>query len=54
MYVVENGAARLHVVVPGEADGDSIRITSGLQGNETVATNHLAELYDGAPVETGR
>jgi multidrug efflux pump subunit AcrA (membrane-fusion protein) len=50
-FVIENGVARLHVVVPGEVDGDSIRIASGLTGSETVATGRLADLYDGAAVD---
>lgn len=49
-FTVENGAARLRVVVPGDAEGDSIRILSGLNGGETVATSNLNELFDGAPV----
>jgi multidrug efflux pump subunit AcrA (membrane-fusion protein) len=51
LFTIENGVARLKVVVPGEADGDQIRIVSGLSGNETVATARLGELYDGASVE---
>lgn len=53
-FTVENGTARLHVVTVGDVDGDAIRITSGLAGSETVATSHLAELYDGAPVAEPR
>jgi multidrug efflux pump subunit AcrA (membrane-fusion protein) len=52
VFVVENGKARLRVVVVGDADGDVVRIASGLAGNETVAVNHLSELYDGAAVES--
>jgi multidrug efflux pump subunit AcrA (membrane-fusion protein) len=52
VFVVENGKARLHVVVVGDADGDVVRIASGLTGNETVAVNRLSELYDGAAVES--
>ncbi len=51
VFTIENGVARLRVVVPGANDGDSIRITNGLSGGETVATNHLSELYDGLLVE---
>lgn len=54
VFTVDNGTARLHVVTVGDVDGDTIRITSGLTGSETVATNHLAELYDGAPVTGAR
>jgi multidrug efflux pump subunit AcrA (membrane-fusion protein) len=50
-FVIENGAAHLRVVMTGEAQGDQIRITSGLTGHETVATSRLGELYDGARVE---
>jgi multidrug efflux pump subunit AcrA (membrane-fusion protein) len=50
VFVVDNNVARLHVVLTGETDGDAIRILSGLSGKETVATNHQADLFDGAPV----
>jgi multidrug efflux pump subunit AcrA (membrane-fusion protein) len=52
VFAIENGKARLRVVVVGDADGDRIRIASGLTGNETVAVNRLSELYDGAAVES--
>ena len=51
IYVIQGGEARLHVVLTGDLDGDSIRVVSGLSGNETVATSGQAALYDGAPVE---
>jgi len=50
-FTIENGAARLKVVVPGETEGDTVRIMSGLTGNETVATARLGDLYDGAAVD---
>jgi multidrug efflux pump subunit AcrA (membrane-fusion protein) len=50
VFILENNAARLRVVVTGDADGDQIRVTNGLAGNETLATSHLGELYDGSPV----
>jgi multidrug efflux pump subunit AcrA (membrane-fusion protein) len=50
VYVVEGGIARLRVVLTGDAEGDLIRIVSGLTGAETVATNHQSDLFDGAPV----
>jgi hypothetical protein len=52
VFTIENGKARLRVVVVGEAEGGQIRIASGLSGNETVAMNHLSELFDGAAVES--
>jgi multidrug efflux pump subunit AcrA (membrane-fusion protein) len=51
VYIVQDGQARLRVVLTGDLDGDSIRILSGLLGNEAVATNSQGALYDGAPVE---
>jgi multidrug efflux pump subunit AcrA (membrane-fusion protein) len=50
VFVIENNFARLRVVLTGETDGASVRILSGLTGNETVATNHQTELFDGSPV----
>ncbi|HUB82325.1 MAG TPA: efflux RND transporter periplasmic adaptor subunit [Bryobacteraceae bacterium] len=51
VYFIDNGKARLRVVVLGDAEGDQIRIASGLAGTETVAVSRLSELYDGALVE---
>ena len=54
VFAIDNGTARLHVVTVGDVDGDAIRVTTGLTGSETVATSHLSELYDGAPVTEPR
>ncbi len=51
LFAIDNGMARLKVVVPGDAAGDRVRIINGLTGSETVATAKLGELYDGAAVE---
>jgi multidrug efflux pump subunit AcrA (membrane-fusion protein) len=51
VFTVENGTAHLKVVVPGDSDNTSMRIASGLTGNETVATARLDQLFDGAAVE---
>lgn len=51
VFAIENGVARLRVVVPGETDGDAVRIAGGLTGNETVATARPGDLYDGAAVD---
>jgi multidrug efflux pump subunit AcrA (membrane-fusion protein) len=53
VYTIENDVAHLRVVVTGETEGDEIRITSGLNENAVVATNHLSELFDGAQVTVG-
>lgn len=49
-FVITGGKSRLRVVQTGETAGDSVRIVSGLNAGETVATSNLSELYDGAPV----
>jgi multidrug efflux pump subunit AcrA (membrane-fusion protein) len=51
VFAIENGVARMKVVVPGEQQGSQVRVVSGLTGSETVATARLSELYDGAAVE---
>ena len=51
IFTIENNTARLRVVVPGEVEGDQIRVVNGLAGNETVAVTAQHELFDGAPVQ---
>jgi multidrug efflux pump subunit AcrA (membrane-fusion protein) len=53
VFTIDRGTARLHVVLAGDGDGDSIRIASGLAGGETVATSSQSELFDGATVRIG-
>jgi len=50
LFTIDNNTAHLHVVVPGDAEGDQLRILSGLNGNETIAISGINELYDGARV----
>jgi RND family efflux transporter MFP subunit len=50
VFVIEGTTARLRVVQLGEADGDMVRIVSGVSAGEVVATSNLEHLYDGAPV----
>lgn len=55
VFVIDNSTginvSRLRVVLTGETEGSSVRIISGLTGNEIVATNHQADLFDGSPVK---
>lgn len=51
VFMIIDETARLAVVQLGERDGDMIRILSGLPDGAVVATDHLADLYDGQPVE---
>jgi multidrug efflux pump subunit AcrA (membrane-fusion protein) len=53
VFTIDRGTARLHVVLAGDVDGDSMRIASGLAGGEVVATSSQSELFDGAPVRIG-
>ena len=50
VYAIEDGAARLRIVQPGERKGDSVRIMSGLTAGAVVAVGKLDDLFDGAPV----
>jgi multidrug efflux pump subunit AcrA (membrane-fusion protein) len=50
VFVVENGKARLRVVSAGEATSDQIRILTGINAGEIVATTNQLELFDGAIV----
>ncbi len=51
VFMIIDDTARLAVVQLGERDGAMIRILSGLPADAVVATDHLADLYDGQPVE---
>jgi len=51
VYVVDRGQARMRVVLTGEALGDSIRVQSGLVGNESVVIANQSQLFDGAAVQ---
>lgn len=50
VFVIQNGKARLRVVQIAAADGDNIRITSGIAEGESVALNNQIDLFDGVPV----
>jgi multidrug efflux pump subunit AcrA (membrane-fusion protein) len=51
VYVVDHGQARMRVVLIGEAQGESVRVQSGLAGNESVVTANQSQLFDGAAVQ---
>lgn len=54
VYIVERSdagdVARLRVVQRGGEEGDMVRIISGLSGDETLVTNNLDQLFDGARI----
>ncbi|HTB18531.1 MAG TPA: efflux RND transporter periplasmic adaptor subunit [Bryobacteraceae bacterium] len=53
IFFVRDGKARVAVVQLGAVDGDLIQILSGITADFVVATNHLQDLFDGEPVDTG-
>jgi len=53
VFTISDGKAHLKVVAIQDASGDQIRLASGINDGEVVATSNLSELFDGAPVQTG-
>ena len=51
VYVINGGKAEARLVTTGHREGGLVEITSGLDGNETVATDGAAFLTDGASVK---
>lgn len=51
VYMVDHGQAHMRVVLIGEAQGDSVRVQSGLSGNESVVVSNQSQLFDGAAVQ---
>lgn len=49
-FVIVEGIAKLKVIQLGNEEGDSIRILSGLNADEIVATSNLDQLFEGAKV----
>ena len=50
VYVIDGEKAEARLVSKGNHDGTWVEITSGLDGNETLATDGAAFLTDGASV----
>ncbi len=50
VFVIQENIAKLRVVQLGTEENDSIQIVAGINGDETVATSNLAQLYEGAKV----
>jgi len=53
VYVIENGKARQQQVTLGARQDKLVEITSGLEGDETLATTNLSQLATGVTVRTG-
>lgn len=54
VFTIVDGAARLVVIQTGEEEGDAVRVTSGLDGTETVATTNVNQLFDSVPVRVAQ
>ena len=50
VFIVVDGVARLIVVQTGEEENGMVRVTSGLEGTETVAASNADQLFDGVAV----
>jgi RND family efflux transporter MFP subunit len=50
VYIIENNKARQQIVTPRTRIGDLVEITSGLTGEEVLATSNLNLLATGVPV----
>jgi RND family efflux transporter MFP subunit len=53
VYVLENGKARQQQITLGARKGKLVEVTSGLTGNETLATTNLSQLATGVAVHVG-
>lgn len=51
VFAIQDGIAKLRVVQLGTEEGDTIQIINGVNADETVATNNLPQLFEGAAVE---
>ena len=50
IYVVEGDVVKVRVVQIGELAGEAVRVLSGVQAGDVVATSNLEELFDGAAI----
>ena len=53
VYVIEGGKARAQQVTLGARKNPLVEITSGLKGDETLATTNLSQLATGVTVQVG-
>jgi RND family efflux transporter MFP subunit len=53
VFVVADGRAQERLVKAGLREAGWVEILEGVKPGETVATSGLAQLYDGAPVQSG-
>ncbi len=51
VFVIQNDMAKLRVVQIGDEEGDWMKIVSGVNADEVVATSNLQQLFEGARVK---
>jgi RND family efflux transporter MFP subunit len=54
VYIIEQGKARQQQVTLGARQEKLVEVTSGLKGDETLATSNLSQLATGVTVHIGR
>jgi hypothetical protein len=54
VYVIENGKARQQQIALGARQNKLVEVTSGLKGDEMLATANLNQLATGVTVTTGK
>jgi RND family efflux transporter MFP subunit len=54
VYVIDNGKARQQQIALGARQNKLVEVTSGLKGDETLATSNLSQLATGVTVRVGR
>jgi multidrug efflux pump subunit AcrA (membrane-fusion protein) len=54
VYVIENGKARQQQISLGARQDRLVEVTTGLKGDETLATSNLSQLATGVTVRIGR
>ncbi len=52
VFFIERDTAKLRVVQIGTEEGDTVQILSGVNADETVATDNLQQLFEGARVKS--
>jgi hypothetical protein len=53
VYVIENGKARQQQVSLGSRQNKLVEVTTGLKGDEQLATTNLSQLATGVSVRVG-
>jgi membrane fusion protein (multidrug efflux system) len=52
VFVIQDGVAKLRVVQIGDEEGETVRIVSGVNADEVLATSNVQQLFEGARVIT--